>query len=559
MKVLPFLIKYSPWLLVLSIGTGVISGVASSFMIALVNERVSKIENPAEYTAAIFMAVAFIALMAELSSRLALLRLSTRAVRKMRLALCDQILLSSLRNIERQGGDRLMAALTEDIHRVTEALTQFPVQCINLAIITGCFSYLFYLSWELSLIFLTLFSFGIFIHELIVRRTRPLLEQGRDKWDELISHYNGLIDGNKELKIHAQRRLGFSNEELRPTAQKMMELSWGWNKIFSVAESYGQFIYYALIGIILFVVTQYATYPAEVLTGFVLMLLFMSGPISAIVGSFPVFHSADISMEKIQSLDLSLQKDDERDINDLSEAAHRSIEQFESIELKDFCYEYEHEEGESGFTLGPLNIAFKPGELVFVIGGNGSGKSSFARLFVGLYSQTSGEIIFNGKEVTTETKDAYRQHFSVIFSDYYLFKTLYGIFDDSSYEKAEHYINRLQLQDKVSIIDRQLSTLDLSQGQKKRLALLTAFIEGRDIYLFDEWAADQDPEFKRVFYHEILPELKAQGKTLIVISHDDYYYDVADRVVRFAEGQIVEDYYKDKTTEKTAPVLEKSE
>tara|TARA_R110000737_G_scaffold345344_1_gene373753 strand:+ start:532 stop:2169 length:1638 start_codon:yes stop_codon:yes gene_type:complete len=521
---------------------GILSGVLSSFVIALINERVSSIDDPVKMIAVIFISVACLSLIAELVSRLALLRLSTKAVRKMRLKLCDQILNASLRNVEKQGSGKLMAALTEDIHAITEALVQFPVQCIHLAIVVGCFSYLYYLSWELATTFLVIFALGVFIYDLIARRTRPLMEQGRTKWDELITHYNGLIDGNKELKIHAARRHGFSEKELKPTALEMMELSWRWNKIFSYAESSGQMIYYILIGFALFVAPFYGHFEASVLTGFVLMVLFMSSPISSIVGSFPTFHRADISLERIQELGLSFDEDDEKDIDAIDVAPTDKGEAFTGLAMKGFSYQYESDtKEEEGFTLGPLNFEMKAGELIFVVGGNGSGKSSFARLLAGLYAQDKGQLILNGKEITPTEKDEYRQNFSVVFSDYYLFKTFYGMMTDELQQKSEFYLEKLQLSNKVSLLEDSLSTVDLSQGQRKRLALLTAFIEDRDIFLFDEWAADQDPEFKAFFYYEILPELKAKGKTVVVISHDDHYFEVADRVVRFSEGKIIED------------------
>jgi putative ATP-binding cassette transporter len=105
-------------------------------------------------------------------------------------------------------------------------------------------------------------------------------------------------------------------------------------------------------------------------------------------------------------------------------------------------------------------------------------------------------------------------------------------------DKAREYLVKLQLNHKLDVKEGVLSTTQLSQGQRKRLALLTAFLEDRSIYLFDEWAADQDPTFKQTFYDSLLPELKARGKTVIVISHDDRYYDVADRLIKLEDGKL---------------------
>jgi len=176
--------------------------------------------------------------------------------------------------------------------------------------------------------------------------------------------------------------------------------------------------------------------------------------------------------------------------------------------------------------------------LVFITGGNGSGKTTLAKLLVGLYIPQQGEIRLDGQPITDERRDDYRQLFSVVFSDFYLFENLLGLSDFNIDTRAQDYLVKLELDRSVEIKDRTLSTLDLSQGQRKRLALLTAYLEDRPIYLFDEWAADQDPQFKEIFYFELLGRLKAAGKTAIVISHDDRYYHVADRVIKLNYGLI---------------------
>ncbi len=176
---------------------------------------------------------------------------------------------------------------------------------------------------------------------------------------------------------------------------------------------------------------------------------------------------------------------------------------------------------------------------MFIAGGNGSGKTTLAKLLTGLYVPDSGQILWNGHPVTDQNREAYRQSFAAVFSDFYLFPSLLGIADADVDARADRYLEMLHLRHKVQVKDGRLSTLDLSQGQRKRLALLTAYLEDRPIYLFDEWAADQDPFFKEVFYRQLLPELKKRNKTAVVISHDDRYYDAADRIIKLDSGRIV--------------------
>jgi putative ATP-binding cassette transporter len=193
------------------------------------------------------------------------------------------------------------------------------------------------------------------------------------------------------------------------------------------------------------------------------------------------------------------------------------------------------------FTVGPIDLTIAPGELLFITGGNGSGKTTLAKLLVGLYTPDEGELLFNGERVSDQNRDSYRQLFSAVFSDFFLFESLLGLEPAQLDDRAREYIHRLRLQDKVRVQDGVFSTTALSQGQRKRLALLTCCLEDRPVLFFDEWAADQDPSFKEFFYFTILPGLKAQGKTVIVISHDDRYYGVADRIVNLESGRISDD------------------
>ncbi|HWC59456.1 MAG TPA: cyclic peptide export ABC transporter, partial [Verrucomicrobiae bacterium] len=199
---------------------------------------------------------------------------------------------------------------------------------------------------------------------------------------------------------------------------------------------------------------------------------------------------------------------------------------------------YHRETEDSHFELGPINLRFRPGELVFLVGGNGSGKSTLAKIITGLYVPESGEIRIDGKTVTDKNRDDYRQLFSAVFVDFYLFENLHGIHNKNVDEQAKLYLDQLHLSHKVKVKDGVLSTTAVSQGQRKRLALLTAYLEDRSFYLFDEWAADQDPLFKDVFYTQLLPELKARGKTVLVISHDDKYFHVADRIIKLDYGKL---------------------
>jgi putative ATP-binding cassette transporter len=183
----------------------------------------------------------------------------------------------------------------------------------------------------------------------------------------------------------------------------------------------------------------------------------------------------------------------------------------------------------------------KAGQLVVLAGGNGSGKTTLAKIITGLYSAEDGELLLDGRRITDENREFYRQHFSAIFSDFHLFESLLGLEKPDLDDRAQERLERLQLSHVVAIKNGVLSTTQLSHGQRKRLALLTASLEDRPIYVFDEWAADQDPEFKEFFYRQLLPELKAKGKMVLIICHDDHYFDAADRMIKLESGRIIYD------------------
>jgi putative ATP-binding cassette transporter len=276
----------------------------------------------------------------------------------------------------------------------------------------------------------------------------------------------------------------------------------------------------------------------RVLGSYTLVLLYMLTPLQMVLNDFPTLTDADVAVRKIERLGISLAKgvheDDLQDPRDANPG-------WEKLEARSISHTYRHESDDEEFTLGPMDLTFKPGELVFIVGGNGSGKTTLAKMLLGLYPPEDGELALDGEVVTEANRTNYREHFAVVFSDFFLFDTLLGIDHPELDDQARQYLEELHLKHKVRIENGRLSTLDLSQGQRKRLALLTAYLEDSPIFLFDEWAADQDPEFKKTFYYHLLPALKERGKLVLVISHDDRYYHVGDRVIKLEYGQLLYD------------------
>ncbi len=296
----------------------------------------------------------------------------------------------------------------------------------------------------------------------------------------------------------------------------------------------GQLLAFILIGVLLFAAPALGEVSSSMLIGYSLVVLYMMTPLEVILSMFPTLGRANIAIRKVEDLGLSLQSQP-------SENSHTpdvAVGGYESLELKGVTHAYRREGVEESFVFGPIDLSFRPGELVFLVGGNGSGKTTLAKLLTGLYMPETGEVRLNGEVVTDDNRENYRQLFSTVFSDFYLFDGLLGLDTPGLELRARQYLAQLQLGHKVQVKDKQFSTTQLSQGQRKRLALVTAYLEDRPFYVFDEWAADQDPHFKEIFYLQLLPELKANGKTVLVITHDDRYYHTADRLVKLDYGQI---------------------
>ncbi|HEV7505656.1 MAG TPA: cyclic peptide export ABC transporter [Thermoanaerobaculia bacterium] len=520
----------------LLIGTGVIAGLASTGLLAVINAKLARSGGAAGDLAWMFVGLCVVLPLARFASTYFLAVLSQGIVFDLRMSLCRRILAAPLRALEEVGPARLLATLTEDIGTITTAMTTIPLLCLQATVVAGCLAYLGWLSWKLLLIVLVAVAVGVVSYQAPLRRAFLHFGAAREDWDQVFEHLRGITSGTKELKVHRRRREAFFAQKLEPSSMALRQHNVEGTTIAAVANSWGQVIFFVVIGLVLFVLPSHLVLGQPVVTGFTLIILYMLTPLDVLLNLIPSLGRAVVSAKKVERLGLSLaDKATEGDRGSLA------LPSWHSLQLAAATHTFYREEKDECFTLGPIDLEIKAGELVFVVGGNGSGKTTLAKIILGLYTPESGGVRLNGALVTDQSRDLYRQLFSVVFSDFFLFDALLGLERPRLDESARRYLTKLHLDRKVRVEGGMLSTLDLSQGQRKRLALLTAYLEDRSIYLFDEWAADQDPQFKEIFYLQLLPELKQRGKTVIVISHDDHYYRVADRIVKLDYGQVVYD------------------
>lgn len=532
MNLLRFLLRTSWGSLTLAVLAGLVSGACNAGLIAVINQALR--EPSAIALAGSFAALCLLQFLTNLCAEALLIRISQGAVCNLRLLLSNQILASPLRHLEEIGIHRLLASLTDDIRVISDTILRIPFFCVNLASVIGCVIYLGTLSWIALVWTLGFLAIGIFSYQFPTIRATNLLELARKREDKLFSHFRAITEGVKELKLNSQRRHAFIDEELKPTITKYRNNQVKGLTILSAAATWGDLLAFGLIGLLLFVLSSLQNISGSILSSYVLTGVYLVGPLAYCIEILPNLVTASIALGKIESLGLSLATNSTKGITTLPE----QISRWQCLELVGVTHAYYREQEFSRFVIGPINLTLYPGELVFIIGGNGSGKSTLVKLLTGLYMPEAGEIYVDGKPITDKNREWYRQHFSVVFSDFYLFERTLGLGGSELDSRIQDYLVKLQLEHKVQITNGKLSTTALSQGQRKRLALLAAYLEDRPIYVFDEWASDQDPIFKEIFYTQLLPELKNKGKTVLVVSHDDRYFHLAERVVKLEDGKL---------------------
>lgn len=478
-----------------------------------------------------FAAIAVTTMLAQIVSSVLFQRLCQRAHAELRRFISARVIGADFRRLEQIGGPRVQSALSEHSVTVADFFVNFPVMMINAVIVTGCLIYLAWLSWQVFLAAAAVVGLGSLGYHFGHLRAIRHLNVAAKAQDRLFDHFRALTDGAKELRLNAGKRARFAEDVLGDAIEAVRRERTRGMSIFMVSTAWGGFLIYAFIGLVLFVLVGDAPDSARIMTGFALVFVYMVAPLENLLLALPRANFARASAARIDEIISELQRRE-------GDAQLRSA-RFESLSLTGVRHRYYHEAANEIFTLGPIDLDFAPGRIDFVVGGNGSGKTTFAKLLVGLYPPEDGTVRFNGEAVDDTSRDSYRQRFSAIFSDFHLFDRLLDATSSSDLDaKGNALLAKLHLQHKAQVREGAFTTRALSHGQRKRLALVVAYLEDREILVFDEWAADQDPVFKDVFYRELLPELKSMGKAILVISHDDRYFHLADRLIRMENGRV---------------------
>jgi len=532
-----YLLKASPVMLGIIALAGILNGLGGVGVLAIINSRLQHSGAFPTVLALGFLGLMLVRLASSGLSQILLVRFAQDTIFALTDRLCRSVVSTPFRQLERIGIPRILTVLTDDVGTLSNSILTLPSLATNGAILVGVGAYLAWLSWATFLGMLGLVVVGGLTYWFFLTKAQLDIRRALDGRDALFRQFRALTEGIKELKLHRGRREVFFSRDIVATVDRLRHDNLAATRWYVLADSCSNAFFYLLIGLLLFVVPMVGRLPLESITGYVFACLYLMAPLWAIIERLPVLNRGHVALRRIEECELSIaasiRTQDLVLSNEVSAPWHR-------LELEGVVFAYEPESSLNGdFVLGPLDFTLHSQEVVFLVGGNGSGKSTFVKLLAGLYVPQSGEIRLDGKCVFDENRESYRQHFSVVFSDFYLFEDLLGLKGADLDGKARTYLAQLQLDRKIQITNGRFSTTALSQGQRRRLALLAAYLEDRPIYVFDEWAADQDPAYKDIFYRQLLPELRSRGKAVVVITHDDRYFHLGDRVIKLDYGKVV--------------------
>jgi putative ATP-binding cassette transporter len=519
-----------------------IGGISSAAILAAINAGAQSADashKPSLWAVTLFVISLFLFIKTQIYVTTTVTAEIEAIIHRLRVRLMDDVRHSELLAIEALGRSRIFAAITSDAAVLTQASNTLCYSMQSIVVVFFVAAYVAYLSFAAFVLSVVIVSAaGAMFHfrgkRLTAERSRAAAQERR-----LFDRLSDFLDGFKEVRLNSARSADLFDDAVG-VSRAAANI-----KIGAQVETFRQIVstqsyMYILLGAVVFVAPTFSTSLAGAsITQTTTALLFVVGAAFGLVQSIPILSNANAAADRLEQLDVDLHA-----MASLERGEITVAQRFDRIELQEIVFCYVDRFSDTAFRIGPIDFTLRSGELVFITGGNGSGKSTFMRVLAGLYPPASGEITLDDMLVTDATRNRYRALISTVFTDYHLFHHLYGIRDPDPAE-IDRLLRQFRLADKTGLSNGEFRTLDLSDGQRKRLALIIALLEKRPILLLDEWTADQDPEFRRKFYHELLPAMVRGGATVVAITHDERYLDelqVPARRIRMDEGRIAEQH-----------------
>ena len=511
-----------------------------AMVVAVINEAAERAADAsAEADARLFfmyLTVCAITLICKRYTLTQMTMIAEESVRRVRVRLTDKLRHTELQFLEQTEQGDIYARIAQD----TDFISQSATDVVNVFESTFStffiFLYIAFISFTgflLNIAFMLLLGVIFFFN---YHKIKADLNTARMKEADFFDALNDTLAGFKEIKINTRKNNAlFADIESLSRETERLKKNAGMksnkNAMFALVS------YEGLLGIVVFAVPLFSAAHSEVVTKLVASLIFIFGALPTLARGIPVILTMNVAVENLERLETSI------DGFGAFKAveARETPEDFREIGFHSVIFRYVGPEEETLFSVGPVDLNIRQGEILFIIGGNGSGKSTLMKLLTGLYYPIAGDgfITLDGQRVTPDNYQAYRELFSIIFTDFHLFRKLYGL-ESVDAQRVKQFLKEMDMHQKTDYADGRFTNIDLSRGQRKRLAYIAAILEDKPVYVFDEWAADQDPAFRRHFYEKFLEDLRAMNKTVIAVTHDDKYFDKADRVIKMEEGGIVE-------------------
>lgn len=515
-----------------------VAGFANAFLVVVVNQVAGLVaigERPGIWLWAAFFLAFVLYYLCDKQALLLSNGIIEGLLRDLRLSVVAKLRRAELQTVDNLGRGHLYTMVSQETNHLS---VTFPllIESFQQAVLMGVsLIYLGYLSWPALCVFGVAVLLGILGYLRINENFRDTLNRLTGRQSQMLDAIVDIIDGGKELRLNSRRSNAIyqAYQRISEAGQVLLTRSGEhWAEMILLSG----FVVYFMLGVVGFIFPRYIDQHSTIVFQLVPTLLFCMGPLTRIVAQSPMFVRADVGLHAILAVEQQLDAEPTIEPGRARELAVQ-YRDFHRIAYRGLSFSYRDKAGQPVFTTGPLDLAIESGEILFLVGGNGSGKSTTLRLMTGLYAAEEGDILVDGVALQGEAIGGFRELFSAIFADFHLFDRLYGL-EQVDVGEVERLIGDMGLAGKVRYVDGRFSDLNLSTGQRKRLALIAALLEDRPIYVFDEWSAEQDIHFRRYFYTRILPELKAKGKTVIVVSHDDRFWHLADRVIKLDLGRV---------------------
>ncbi|MCK5720390.1 MAG: cyclic peptide export ABC transporter [Thiomargarita sp.] len=482
----------------------------------------------------IFMALCALYILTYTHSTIDMTAMSEEVIQNVRIRLINKIRHTELRNLEEVGATKLYTQITKDTELISQGFHYLMKTAQSGVIAIGALLYMLIISPSAFLVFLSLSAIGIIVYQRNYTHNIKKLTLSRKKEAEFFHSLNDIVFGFKEIKVNYQKNQDIYNDstkvaELTQKIRISAESDLAWNQAIVVV------FYFLIVAVTLFILPSYSVISDWDISTLIILLIFIFGPIMTFLRAIPNIMLVNIAITNLNQLEAKINNQN----NNSKTIQHEVSKQFKTINFNSVAFQYKDQDKNISFTAGPINLNIRQGEILFIVGGNGSGKSTILKLLTGLYYPIDGGNITLDDEILDKTNyQSYRELFSIIYTDFHLFDKLYGLKSINEQEIAQ-LLRKMDMHRKTQYIDDRFTNIDLSTGQKKRLAYIVAMLDNKPICVFDEWAADQDPKFRRFFYESLLEELKAMGKTIIAVTHDDRWFDKADRILKMEEGRLV--------------------